>query len=383
MSLQISRKGKLYIKKEASYNETGITPASADAVRHIDFGMTYDPFNKVTSQEKKQSPGAATRFTRQPSASWDLRQALIRPSGTLNTVPEADEIFEAAFGSRTNVTLSTTVASGGGATGATLTSTTGLVVGGPLAITQGGLIHIVIIQTLPGANAVTWLPALPSGTLANASVVKSAIKYVLTTDLAISLGLYHILSNFSRLGLGAGVDKLTLKVQANEEGMLSASGPMAQQLTAGLPAAPGAFTTVGGNPPSGITGALRIGSGAYLHKSIQFDLANALAVRNVEANTDGLPTELYREGRREVGIALQAFAETEATIYDLAEAGTLSTLMRQVGRTEGNIWAVWCPNVEWKVPGTSDGDGPADWDIKGTALESSVDANDEISLIFA
>ena len=382
MALQISRKGKLYVKKEATYNETGITPASADAMRHIDFGMTYDPFNKVTSQEKKQSPGAAVRFTRQPSASWDLRSALIRPSGTLNTMPEADEIFEAAFGSKTNVTLSTTVASGGTTTGATLTSTTGLVVGSPLIVLQGALLHVVIVQTLPGANAVTWLPALP-GAPSNGAAVKSAIKYILTTDLAITLGFLHLLPNFKRLGLGAAVDKLMLKVNANEEGMMAASGPMAQQLTAGLPADPAAFTTVGGNPPSGITGTLRIGAGAYLHKGIQFDILNAMQLRNQEANTDGLPTEAFREGRREVTIGLDAFAETEAAIHDLAEAGTNSTLLRQVGRTEGNIWALWCPNVEWKVPGTDDGDGPANWDFKGTALESSVDANDEIALIFA
>lgn len=381
MALQISRKGKLYVVAEGAYNGAGPTFASADAVRHLDVGFAYDAFNRVNSQEKKQSPGQVVRFDRPVSASLERLNALLRPSGTLNTLPEASEIFEAAFGSKRNTTLSTTVASGGAAGGATLASGAGLAVGDAVLVTVSAIKYVVILDSVAGA-VVTWSPDLP-GVPSNGAAVKACLTYALTTDLALSLALYHILPNFSRLLTGAGIDKFAIKVNANEEGTFSASGPAAKQIATGLPSPPAAFTSVGNNPPSGLTGGLRIGTGTYLHKNFSVDLTNNLKVRNQEANNDGLPTEIYRDGRREVMLSLDAFAETQATIYDLAVAGTPVKVLRQVGRTEGNIWAVYCPAVEWKVPDTTDGDNPADWAFKGHAYESSIDANDELRLVLA
>jgi hypothetical protein len=240
--------------------------------------------------------------------------------------------------------------------------------------------YVRILQTVAGA-VVTWAPALPTAAQVG-DTVKGCITYKLTgTDGVPTIALQHHLTNFSREMLGIGIDKLALTFDGTEEAKFTASGPARTQNTPS-PAAPGSFTTVGGNPPTGMAGDLYIGDLAYLHTNLGVELTNALAARNVEAGTT-LPTEVYRNGRREVALTLEAFTETEATLYDFAEAGTYKSMLRQNGRTQGNIVAVWCPKVDWKVADTSSDDEAAKWSFTGMALESADAANDELTLVLA
>jgi hypothetical protein len=106
-------------------------------------------------------------------------------------------------------------------------------------------------------------------------------------------------------------------------------------------------------------------------------------VRNEEfgSNSDtGQASELFRDGRRSVAVSLDAFVETAASLHDFAVAGTKKSLFVQNGRTEGNIVAVYCPIVYWKVPDTDSPDTATNWSFKGTALESADGANDEYLL---
>ena len=127
-------------------------------------------------------------------------------------------------------------------------------------------------------TTLTWAPALPSSIL-NGESVKGCIGYRPTTDLAASLAFFHVLTNFRRLVLGGVVDRFGMKFGHNVEPMFSASGPAARQLTTGLPSTPAAFTTVGGNPPSGLIGELLIGATPYLlaAKFLEADIMRALA----------------------------------------------------------------------------------------------------------
>jgi hypothetical protein len=499
MSINISRKGRLFAKIESgTYADAAVTFAPTDACRHIDVEFTHDPFMRVLSTEKKTSPGGLNFFDRRVTSGWNLKTALLRPSGVLNTIPECSVFLEASFGQKTNITLATTVgipalvaalaAAGSGlvengaheyyytfvdgtgetkvsalatvtvtdkttngkvalssvsvgpagvtarkiyrtATGQTgvanakllttladntttiftdnvadaslttsapltdtsailtdkktllLSSVTGLAVNQGIACTRAGVIYIRRIKALTG-SLVTLDSALPTAA-AFADVAKGCITYQLTTDLAVSLALFHVQTAIRRLMLGNGADKLQLSFKANEEVQLSASGPSQQQLTAALPASPGSFTTVGGNPPSCLIGDLWIGDAAYLHKDATFDITNGLVTRNVEAGNNGLATEVYRSGRRVVTFSLNAFAETEATLYDLAVAGTLTPVVRQVGRTSGNIIAVCMPSVDFKVPGEDDGDKETTWSFKATARETADGNNDEAILVLA
>ncbi len=381
MTIPIGRKGQVYLKKEAAYG-TEETVTATEALRHIEIGFGFDPFNRVTSPEKKQSPGPATRFDRKKSAELATLAALLRPSGSLNTLPEIDPILEAAFGSLTNVTLSTTVEASPSptTTGCTVASAGTLAVGDAVLIVVSGEDNSPFVRILTGvaSAALTWAPALPAAPTA-ADALKGGITYKLTTDLAISLTIAHYVASFKRELLGVGVNELALAFDANEEPRVTASGPASEQLSGTTQAQPGVFTTVGGNPPSGLIGELSIDGTAYLFESIEVTIGNGLVLRNQEYGVNAA-TELYRPGRREISVSLEAFAETEATLYDKAEAGSNVVLMKQTGRTEGNIIGVYLPKVEFKVPETDDPEEEVSWSFTGLALESADGQNDELTL---
>jgi hypothetical protein len=386
-SIQIGRLGQAYAKKESTY---GTVPSltAAEAFRHKQ--LTFpgsDVKNKRVILEKKQSPFTMTQqMTDQRTTAGFNLQAILRPSGTINTVPEVDAFLECAFGAKTNVVLSTTVTTGTGAVGgATLASTTGLAVGGPVLITcPDGKKRIRFIATLPGANAVTWAPNLPAGQQpADGAAVKSGLLYKPTSSLALSLSIAHYLKNLdSSAGLarvlsGAGVDKLSLAFDANDDPMLTASGPGKLLDTAGAPAQPGGFTMVGSTPPSGILGELLLGNTAAKFLKMQVDLNNALKVRN-ESYGYTSAEEIYRAGRAEVDVTLDMRAESESVLYDLAEAGTNVPLFLQTGFTEGNCLAVRLANVLFAVPDTDDPDEEVNFPFKGKGLETSDAALDAL-----
>ncbi|KKK68086.1 hypothetical protein LCGC14_2947570, partial [marine sediment metagenome] len=259
MSIPIGRKGQIFTKKESAFG-TAVALTATEALRHIEVGFGFDPFNRVTSPEKKQTPGPAIRFDRKKTAELGSLVALLRPSAALNTLPEVDPILEAAIGSVVNVSLSTTVeaAPSPTATGATVASAGALAVGDAVAIEVTGQTDpigpFIRILTVVATNALTWAPALPAAP-ATGDDVKGGITYKLTTDLAVSLTIAHYLdATRKRALLGAAIDSLTLTFDANEEPRVAAAGPAAEQITSTVAALPAAFTTVGGNPPSGLIG---------------------------------------------------------------------------------------------------------------------------------
>jgi hypothetical protein len=411
MSLKSGRKGRLYIVEEAGtlggngagYGQvqdgasgSNSLSAAARVMRHIDFKATYDPFGRVNSTEKKNSPGQVVDFDRRATASLDTLAGLLRPSGTLGTVPECAPVLKAAFGSVSNVTLATTVMNNGAdsevdptTTAITVDDATGLAAGQFISVVVSAKKYVRLITAVAAGNGaapikrLTIAPALPSAPAVDA-VVKAGITYKLTTDLAISLAALYCLPSWRREVRGIGIDKFSLTLDANSEPSFTASGPAQKELTdAAAVADPTTKTEVGGNPPSGIVGDTLIASTSYLMKKAQFEITNSLKVRNEEygSNSDtGEASEVFREGRRMIAINLDAFAETPATLHDFAIAGTRKSFFNQTGRTEGNIVVLYLPIVYWKVPDTTAGEGPTDWAFKGEARESADDANDEAYL---
>lgn len=393
MALELGRQGRLYTGLHTAYGDTPV-PASTDALRHIMFLPSHDPTNKRNSPEKQFAPQTFARFSGREIANLRQLTCLLRPSGVLNTLPEASEILEAAFGSKTNTILATTVASGSSVGGATLASGAGLAVHDMVLITC--LDGIKRARRLTAANtgtgAVAWAPNLPSIPAVGAAV-KSGVTYKVTSALALSLWMAHYLkktdgttAGFQRLLRGVGVDRFSLAIDATEETQFTISGPAQTMLTDTTPTIPAAFTTVGSNPPPGYQTECLIGSSTFAqYKFIKasIELSNMLRVRNNEAGagTSNQATEIYRVGRPEISIGLDARVETESTIYDVAEAGTSNIgVFLQQGFTEGNIWALALPQVEFKVPDTGDEDEEVNWPFKGTALASADAQNDAIFL---
>lgn len=382
--LSIGRQGQLYVVKEVTQ---GTTPALAasHAMRHKNVTLPFDNKNRRTVIEKKQSPGTITaaRTDQRKTGSYSL-DAILRPSGTLNTVPECDVVLEAGFGVKTNVTLSTTVSATPAPTEttATVASAGTLAVGDAILITcPDGKKRGRFLTVVAGA-ALTWAPALPTGQApATGAAVKGGITYKLSSLLVFSFSLAHYLkksdgtAGLKRVASLCGAESLSLLFDANDEPMIKVGGTAKQIDEA--PAQPGAFTMVGGQPPSGISGELLIGDTAMKFLKASFDIKNALWWRN-EDYGDSAATEMFRKDRREVSVSVDTRAETEATLYDLAEAGTNVGIFTQTGFTESKIIAVRAPQVEFKVPDTDDPDDLVNWPFKGVALESADDKNDEL-----
>ncbi|MCP4200648.1 MAG: hypothetical protein GY769_01780 [bacterium] len=382
MALSVGRKGQVYLKKEAAYGVEE-TLSVAEALRHIEIGFGFDPFNRVTSPEKKQSPGPVNRFDRKKTAELANLIALLRPSGVLNTLPEAAPLLEAAFGSFTNETLATTVeaAPAPTTTGATVLSAGTLVIGDAVLIEVTGQNKSPFVRILTGVAgaALTWAPALPAAP-ATGDDLKGGITYKLTTDLAISLTIAHYLDAKKRELLGAGIDQCAMMFDANEEPRLTLAGPAKEQLSAaGVQSQPAGFTTVGGNPPSGIIGELYVDDTEHEFKSLEVALSNTIVVRNQEYGVNG-GTEIYRQARREITLALETFADDPAILYEEAVAGNNVSILKQTGKTEGNIVAIYAPRVEWKVPEQDDPDEEVNWSYSALALETADGENDELTL---
>jgi hypothetical protein len=381
---QLGRQGQLYCALESTYNTSpGI--AATDALRHISFAPTFDPFNRVHNLEKKTSPGRFYRHDRKKSADWSY-EGLLRPSGTLNTLPELSEILEAAFGAKSNITLSTTVNAGTGAVGgATLASTTGLVVGQFISIVVSGVKHARQITTLPGANVVTWAPNLP-GAPADAAAVRGGITFTLTTPNAKSLALYHYLkmtdqtAGLKRMILGAVVEQLGLMIlDANDDPKITARGAAAAMTSSGAPAQPGSFTEVGGNPPSGIVGAVYVGNTPYRSMRLGLEVTTGMGLRMDSAGVD-VAEEAFRRGYIDITVALDARGDDQTIVWDPSMAGSRLAVFGQQGFTEGNILAVRLPAVEFAPPAQDDPMEEITWPFRGEAFEAVKDTNDQFAL---
>jgi hypothetical protein len=381
MGIFLGRQGQLYVKAETTYG-TAPSLASTNAVRHLDFDITFNPLSRTNAPDRLRTPELRRRVTHQADAAVAFKKMPMWPSGTIGTAPEAAPLFKNLFGATVIGALSTTVASSPTTTGAVLTSVTGLTAGEWVNITISGVIysrHTTSVNS--GTKAVSWEPALPSAPTAG-DVVKSGVSYQLASEAPESLYAAHYLLNGAGATLSRDVDGFVLNqgqfdFETNEEPMFSASGPARWQTRPAQASAPASFTTVGTAQPSGITGELRVGTAAYPIRKASFAITNNHVLRKGEyGNTKA--TAFYRRARRAVEVTIEAYVEDASVIYANAESATAIPIFIQTGRTEGQIWGIHCPLVEFQVPQTPDGDEELVWTFKGIALGSA--GNDEISL---
>ncbi|HXG88767.1 MAG TPA: phage tail tube protein [Vicinamibacterales bacterium] len=379
---QIGRVGRLYGAQEASYGASAAL-AATDAVRHLGLKFNQNPRNRVNSPERHAHPSQIYRFNRRKTADW-MVNGILYPSGTLNTVPDVDFMLEAFFGSKTNVTLATTIAVGGAGTTTadTLTSAAGLAVGDAIAIThQDGNIYVRFITAVnTGTGVTTWAPALPSA-LTDGQAVKGCLTYKLTTALlaTASLNWAHYLTSHSYEMNGCAPESLKIMVDANNEIMFEASGP-AQKRTRNAQTDPATFTTAGTTPPSGLTGYLRVDGSAEEFLKASFELKNGLKLDNVAFGT-AQAQAMYRAGKRSVTAALDTMVSNDVTILDAAEASNDVAAMVQCGFTQGSIWAMYAPKLELDTPDDPNNEEEMQHAYKGICKGTS--GNDEFYLAVA
>lgn len=381
---QVGRLARLLVGEESTY-ATPPTLLATMAMRHLEFTHQYNPFNRTNSPEKKQTPGTQNRFDRRVTGAFNLSSAFLRPSGTIGTVPECSLFFKHGMGAVRLGTGNSTFASA-------LSTTGGTVAGGGganFAVGEFILINIAAggnagnyarVITAKATDAITWAPALPSAP-AVADTIKSGVTYTLATDISNSLTMSRFLPDVSWQIVGAVVDKLKIMLGNNDEAKFAASGPAQKQIRPS-PAIPG-FTTVGGNPPSGLTGGLLIGATPYKFLGLNIDLGNGLQLQNEDFGSN-LASGYFRPGRRDITFQLMARVTDTLTAYTQAEAGSDFVLLGQCGSVSGNIVAVYSPRAELAdVPDTPDSDGALQWTFKGVCKEvAGGSGNDELIVGF-
>src|SRR5437588_3095252 len=94
---QIGRLGQLLVSEEATYG-TAPTLLATMAMRHLEFTQQYNPFNRVNSPEKKQTPGVQNRYDRRVTAGFNLAKAYLRPAGVVGTAPECSLLLKHGLG---------------------------------------------------------------------------------------------------------------------------------------------------------------------------------------------------------------------------------------------------------------------------------------------
>jgi hypothetical protein len=378
---QIGRVGTVYLASETTY---GTAPgfAATDAIRHLNVNLNFNPRNRVKAPTRFTHPSQVFRRTRRATGAWNLRGEFF-PSGTLNTLPDHDELLEHSFGAKRSVVLATTVASGPTAGGATLASATGLQVNDAVLITiaTGGNAgkYVRWIASVAGA-VVTWAPPLPAAP-AVADTVKGCITYSPATAIAKSLNIGHYLTSLSYQGFGLVVDQLKIQFDANNEVMWEASGPLQRRARPAATAQPGAYTTVGNTPPSGLTGGFTIDGSAEDYIKAEIVINNAMALDNFAGGTSQARA-FYRKGTRQVDVNLNTMVSDDTTLITAAENTTDTPVLLQSGDTEGSIIAVYCPLVEFGTPDDPDTDEELEWAYKGDA-KSVVAGNQEVFLAVA
>jgi len=196
--------------------------------------------------------------------------------------------------------------------------------------------------------------------------------------LAKSIGFAHYLTDLKRTVKGGLPNELTLSFERNKEPEFRLAGP-AQQAPRGAAALPG-FTTVGSqNPPSGLAGSGLIVNGVarkFMKCEVSIDLGRELISENYGTSM----AEAFDEPDfRDVTFSFERRADTDYTLYDLAEDGALFDLLLQTGLTEGNIVAIHAPKAEIEhVPQLPDDNGVLTHSFAGVLNENAGD--DEVAL---
>lgn len=372
---QLGRTGQCYVKRESTY---GVAPtfAATDAIRHLMAKLTWNPRNRVNAPDRYTHPSLLTRRTRRATAQWEMN-GIFFPSGVLNTVPDHDEILFNAFGAQTNITLTTTFSGTPTTTTGTVASSTGLTAGQGILIGISGVLYVRVLTNVTGTN-LTWTPALPTAPAAGDSC-KGCLTYTLASALPQALTIAHYLTSLSMEMHGAQVDSLKLTLDANDEIRWDASGPAAERIR-NAQAQPGAFTTVGTAPPSGLTATLRVGGVNYDILKLECDLTNGVKLDNVAAGTSKA-RNYYRETQRQVTFAIDAMYSDDTTLLDAGENTTDQVLLAQCGAAEGSIVGLYAPACEFEVPDDPDSDGTNTLSFKGVA--KGISGNDELTLIVA
>lgn len=381
MTIETGALEQAYAMVETSYAVVPADSLSAtDAIRHLQLTLSGKN-NREASPEKRGTPDRAQSLPRRKTAQWNLSDVMWEPSGTLGTVSNVAKFLKAGFGSIHTLSLATTVASSPLATGATLTSGTGLAVGDVIAVEVGGtgLFQATRLKTVSGAD-VTWdtLTDAPDA----AAVVLCGSTFKLANSVTESFGVYkyHNAGSFKQAVYGAVVDQIQVMFDGTKEVSLSIQGPAAAYGdSAGgyaVQSKPASHTTVG-SPVGGMVGLFSVNGAAFPVIMAKATMNNQIALRNKELGTSVASGIGGRNNMRDVAVEVTFYLENTALI-GLAHSLVKGCLQCIVGNASGSMVAMVVPSVEFEVPDIGGDVGLKEVTISGVAYATN--GNDQIYL---
>ena len=345
-----------FVLDESAFNDTTyVSGFGATNVFDFDRLTLTGALNRTIDRSRRGTPDTYATRDQRPTAEWDL-VAPWKPSGTLGTPSGLSTFLRRALGSRTAPNLATTIASGASATGATLTSGTGLAVGDCMVITMpAGHREATRLKTVAGA-AVTW-DALSTAPSVSAAAV-SGVNYKLTTAAPSSVTILkaYVDNTDQEVVTGAMVNDLTITFAGSDVVMISASGPAARLRTSGA-TVPGSTTFLAGEALASFDGNNYIDGNAFLLTRMVLNFRGGLAMRNSEIGTR-YASGVFRSDFRELNVEVEYYFE-DTDIRTAAEAVTKTVIRHIAGNTNGNMLGCVIPKVEWERPRASQADNGA------------------------
>ncbi len=384
MTIETGALEQAYAKLETSYFVIPADTLSAtDGIRHLQLAVTGKK-NREASPEKRGTPDRAQSLPRRESANFNLSEAMWEPSGTLGTISYLGKLIKAAMGSNHVLSLSTTVASGGSVTGATLTSAAGVQVGDLAVVTLATPARREITRITSVAGVVVTWDTLSAAPATSAPVVVG-ITYNLANTIADSFAIYKYYNagNFKEAVFGAVMDQMGINFDGTKEVQLTFQGPAARYGSgaggATVQAKPGAFTTVG-SPIGGMVGNFYVDGVAFLVSMAKVSLNNNLALRNKELGTAFASGIGGRNNLRDIKVDITCYLE-DTNLLGKAHNVTKGELRCIVGDTNGSMVGMVAPSVEFEIPDVGNEIGLKEITISGIAY--AISGNDQLYLMEA
>lgn len=380
MAIETGNLEQAYAKVESAYAASaasgGEALAGSDAIRHEELSLSSKK-NREESNQKSGTPDVTTSLPRKQTSSWNLGRILWEPSGTVGTPGNQAKFLKAGFGAQTAPNLVTTVASGASATGATLTSGTGLAVGDCVVVTLATGREITRLKTVAGA-AVTW-DAL-SGAPAIGAAVVSGVNYKLASNITESLSIYKFYNagNAKQAVFGAVVEQTVFTIDEKEV-VLQFQGPAGRYADSSsgggtIQAKPGTHVTVGA-PASGLIGSMQVDTAAFGVISLQVTKNNNIELKNKNAFEPWATGIAGRANKRKIGVKVTAYFE-DLNLLGKANSVTRAVIRCLVGDTNGSMVGLVMPSVEFEIPDVGGEVGPKVLTFDGTAYATA--GNDQL-----
>lgn len=376
MTIESGALEQAYAVTESSYG-TLTSPASTDAIRHLEFNVT-DKLNRERSPQKRGTPDHAISLARRRTAAWSLGNGFWEPSGTLGLAGYFAPLLKAGFGTQTSPALNTTINGvtntptiTGSNLAVSVTNGVQLAVGDIIAVTRGTAREVTRIKTITSASTPTPVThdTLSSTPLAG-DVVTSGVNYKFATNLtsSVSMFLFHTGGGFKQCCQGSIVDKIEIMFDGTKEATIKMSGWGSKIVRTGFNQ-PGAHTTVG-SAVAGMVGTFYLDAGAFLINQLTVTMTNSEESRNNELGT-AVATGHFRGGARRTIDGSCSFYLEDTTVITNAEAVTRNVIRAAVGNTNGAMLGLVLPAMEWEIPEVPTTDGPKILTASGTGYASN------------